>query len=1508
MGVQSNVGRKSLRSEAIALLDSMPDAGQAVVELRYGVQAQKALDEAIKDHQWKSIADVARMYCFTKAGRDAAWLLVEQRLGRGLPLEAAVALEELMKRSKSRQQFGVGGQFFLAKCWMAAGREDLALAAIKIGKSAFPNAKPTWKGKSVDLSRPPAEILRQFTDSEVITATTFKTNEPLWVGGDLQRNADSSIGLPVPLTNWKYWMHESIQHEDGTYKTVKDKQVDRNSILVPSRVPIVVYPWVISMSYGQRINAVHLKTGKMVWGGSFSTIPFDLSMERFGTNGSGVSGVTAQDYLLNRIWGESAVGQLSSDGKNLYCIAEAASVDAIDSLALGMHSNVVRPIARGSYNYLQSLSIEEQGKLLWEVGGATGIADPALAGVLFLGTPISYEGELLAMGELNGEVFLLSINPSDGHLRWRQQLIANTAGPLASDSRRRNQSCVPSVSGGVCICPTLSGQIVAVNLNSRSLAWSLPYSQDLSLIQSQRNAFGGPPTNDLNPLEMRSSDSGVIISGDSVIHAPSDGNTVYAAGLLDGELRWELSKNSILYVAAAWQDRVLLVGDQLLYCVDIKTGKNVWQNPLSLASIGRVVGRGGRNGHHYFLPMSNQEILDVDLREGKIAGRMRVASPLGNLVSTADQIISLSPIELTAYSIRDRVRDEVDLEFAAGSVTASGLQRKSKIYLAEGNTELALDSAEKAYRMDKSDDEVQILLRYIALRALQEDFDKYAMRIAEYERLISNGLERKQYLISVIDGLIRRGDSLNVTKKLLELQSDMYQRRFAGSSLGETIDPETNLVTQNDIWTSAKLAQLYEASSPDSRLRMVEMIESRLMELTKSISLNDIEARSDMFRWLPLATPLRMAVAEKMFASGDLLLAEQLLEETYEVLSASQTVTGIVLSENVKNQLTQMSKLRLSIYNMTGRWTASVALAVKLGEPLQSINTEPTSLTTAIPMRRPKSLMGSTTLEDLNRIAEGVMGWPQGKAKAVSKLVESPLQSIQSTEYCPTKQIIGDALNGWIVYLQHGAIELVGPTGGQRITIQGELSIHGGDQTGVTTHFIDSIVLLEMPTEVIAIDTLRAAMNDNRVTASSGDCFLWRESFAAKGSEELNRGSRMVKETTPWGSDRLKNRRGFAIGPANRYGVIVSQASTQGSSIVSLDPRTGTRRWVRTGFGSQLSIAQEGHTLIVIDSAKSERLLIDARDGRLVSSFPIDTKWDVWTSAGKHILTTKVDKVEGDAIIFKLFDGLTGAVSIEKSFPKGTVAEILQSDGENPKCLVAWKKEQPLVFWNLESGKEYTYEVPMKSTLKSIGLERSGNKVLILPYSGSSMKIDVVQSEATERFRNVSGPMLAIDPADGHPIWKSPVVVHDFRFPLTQVRNTPAIILTRPLKFKANGIVNTETGSIAVLDSRNGNLLYNDNYLPFFHGTQFQSMTRPGAAQVVFQYHGSEVEVTWTDEPNEATENEDVEREIGKIDRKSIQSGVPPKLLERLQSGESFNDSYGRDADYDQLFQQEEDQ
>ncbi len=74
-------------------------------------------------------------------------------------------------------------------------------------------------------------------------------------------------------------------------------------------------------------------------------------------------------------------------------------------------------------------------------------------------------------------------------------------------------------------------------------------------------------------------------------------------------------------------------------------------------------------------------LLKSTLNRGKIVDRMRVNHTLGNLAATADQLVSLSAVELSAYLIRDQLRSEIDLDFAQEKKSTEDYNGKPKFGL-----------------------------------------------------------------------------------------------------------------------------------------------------------------------------------------------------------------------------------------------------------------------------------------------------------------------------------------------------------------------------------------------------------------------------------------------------------------------------------------------------------------------------------------------------------------------------------------------------------------------------------------------------------------------------------------------------------------------------------------------------------------------------------------------------------------------------------------------------------
>ena len=151
------------------------------------------------------------------------------------------------------------------------------------------------------------------------------------------------------------------------------------------------------------------------------------------------------------------------------------------------------PARPRSENQLVSLSLARQGAAQWIVGGENGEDEPKLAGAFFLGPPLPLDGRLYALAEFNGEIRLVVLDGKNGRLLWQQQLVHVDN---RHDSRRRHRRLAgasPSFDGGVLLCPTSAGALVAVDIATRSLLWGYPYLKQPPAGPNQRFGFHAVP-------------------------------------------------------------------------------------------------------------------------------------------------------------------------------------------------------------------------------------------------------------------------------------------------------------------------------------------------------------------------------------------------------------------------------------------------------------------------------------------------------------------------------------------------------------------------------------------------------------------------------------------------------------------------------------------------------------------------------------------------------------------------------------------------------------------------------------------------------------------------------------------------------------------------------------------------------------------------------------------------------------------------------------------------------
>ena len=231
--------------------------------------------------------------------------------------------------------------------------------------------------------------------------------------GDATRNATAYWTGAPGRQRWKAGTLDGPASQQ--YSTWRHSDAD--DVLFCCLHPLVIGDLMLLRS-PRRLTAFDVRTGKQLWEN-----PPAVKMQQ---TKSKTPGDEPESELWQRFWEDAPYGQLSSNGSEVFLI---------DGLDVARCGNGPRLIAVGNriqiasrparpYNRLVALSLRQEGKLVWSVGGPPcdepqpEMADslpPNLetardahsrAGYFFLGPPLPHNGQLYVLAEKEGLVRL----------------------------------------------------------------------------------------------------------------------------------------------------------------------------------------------------------------------------------------------------------------------------------------------------------------------------------------------------------------------------------------------------------------------------------------------------------------------------------------------------------------------------------------------------------------------------------------------------------------------------------------------------------------------------------------------------------------------------------------------------------------------------------------------------------------------------------------------------------------------------------------------------------------------------------------------------------------------------------------------------------------------------------------------------------------------------------------------------------------------------------------------
>ncbi|MGC1272175.1 MAG: PQQ-binding-like beta-propeller repeat protein [Planctomycetaceae bacterium] len=717
---------RSLKTEVQRRIGELPPNGRAAYELAFGRAAQRMLDDADRDRS--AVQRVATLYLHTPAGAEALYRLAALYRDRGAFPEAAACLERLRTlRPEEAERYEPHLSLRLAanrlKFGDVSGAEaDLTELSRRPGSRVALIAGKELPMKVADGGSL-APLQRLFGTGVFPAGRENFTHHP----GEAA-HPSSTTGMPFLVPRWS----RELAFETGGASALEHGR--RSSQTVPALFPTIVEDLVL-LPNEDGFTAYDRDSGRRLWS--------------FPSRGAGEPGAEA-------LWRNLANGRLSSDGHAVFLVESDATETSSSAAAsprinfngaMALQQNVLVPNFQAAWeqdggspdswaaggNRLSALDVarSRQGNRLWSVGGASGGAEPRLAGHTFLGPPLAVHGRLYAIADAAGTVRLVVLDATTGRLDWSLDL-GHGEIPLAGDPQRVQIGATPTLARGVLICPTAGGAVIAVNLAGRSLLWGYRYPRS-----SPPTVFGMNDGFESQPDQASDSwlDRTVHIIGDRVLLTPPESDQFYCLDFEKGDLQWQQPRGEHLFVAAADEERTLLIrhtGTTLLKTAD---GTAVGTSAVFPAGTSPT-GHGYSSSGRYVQPLSDGSLLPIDLATGAVgtAERSQRGIVLGNLVWHDGVLYSAGPDFLRAFDDDERLALEINTRLASHPDDVHTLLRRSDRHSAAGRYAEAIADCRHAHAASPTPEAKNALVAAL-LDGLRHELPEAAAYDAELQRL-----------------------------------------------------------------------------------------------------------------------------------------------------------------------------------------------------------------------------------------------------------------------------------------------------------------------------------------------------------------------------------------------------------------------------------------------------------------------------------------------------------------------------------------------------------------------------------------------------------------------------------------------------------------------------------------------------------------------------------------------------------------------------------------------------
>ncbi len=1425
--------RTSIKAKAQELIRGLPPKGQREYELQFGIRARKMLSEAVNGGDVNRLNDVTRMFFHTEAGYEATMLLGRHHLDRGRPLAAALCFDRVVQTPAARDKYEPEPSLMLAICWLHAHAPDKATEVLLSLRSRMrPKQTVQVGGKDIEIfdETPDALPWLKSIVGTIQGERTVDANQWSMFRGDPTRNARSGGGMPLAHFRWKVPTLND-PNDERLVEEINGNYGNQKLPALPTVQPLAVRDVVLMRTAGS-VLGVDFKTGKRVW-----EFPWDrLAQDEFSDGASQIpqaNGDALRSLNLNqRLWDDSAFGQMTSDGDTVYLLDRLGYGNASAStnrIVVGLGGQIqANPNAPRTNNQLVALNLSREGSMRWIVGDASGEDEPRLAGAFFLGPPLEIVGQLYVLAELNSEIRLVVLDAKTGRLQWWQQLAHVETSPINNDSPRRLAGATPSFADGVLVCPTSAGALVAVDLATRSLLWGYQYPQQRGT--PRHIGFGQMITREDRPVGSRWADGTATIAKGRVILTPVESEKIHCLDLLTGQPVWENQPDRAdrLYVACVHEDSVVFVGKDGVDALGLADGQVKWKVNFENAM---PSGRGYYSEQFYYLPTTDSHLVRIDLDKGAIDKKVKTETVLGNLICYKGNVISQGTDVLTAFHQEDPLRDRVNQRLKENPDDIEALAWRGELLLQDGQRDAALEVLRRAHKLDPADPFVRGLLVDTLLAAVRDDFQIHADVVSELERLIDEPDQRGEYLRLKAWGLQKAGKTVEAFSAYVDL-SGFGKGRESSSAEVFASEPEridAALSARRDRWLQARIAEVIAAAPPAERVRVDAEIVRLRQDVPHKSERIQLRRFVSLFGGHPLGQQARVDLAAQLARDGQAIEAELLLESA--AYSNDPTVAAAATAR-LAQLLAANGQVAASVQQyrrLAEKWGDTVCLDDKTGKQLIEQLEASSPVAEQLQTRVTWKTGHTEVVEGADRVSTNrslLRNYPLDLRQA-----DGPLGS--------GIRVLLDTQRGGAVVVRNGNGEQLASV--SLLPTDGSSRIYSPNPSISHCRIRGHLLLVSVGYELIAVDLLRAETKPT-------EAILWRQDMSGSTAAPLNRIDPRLQVKTelvenPWGHRQyVSHTNGLllgATGPITADGFCyINQRE-----LICASPLTGERIWSRTDLEPGCDLLGDEEFVIAVMPNETEAMIFNMVDGSLVGRRNLAGHENRWTTLGRRMLTWSQ---RNNQLELNLYDPVAEIAVWSRRFPLGSKGWLIEHDE-----VAVLEPEGRLIVLSLRDERvRLEAQIDAENTLESIFVFRSESQYILFANGTVTATPNVSIQGVPSGYHSplVSGRVYAFDRQSGEMTWQVAAVVSAYGLPLDQPPELPVLLFLRQITGTVPGQPTLPRTSVLCVDKRDGRIVLSDDEIRA-RTNGYEIVGNPSEQKVYLEMTGKKYTLTFTDEP-----------------------------------------------------------